>query len=121
MKFSLIASCLASAASLVSASAPQPPKPAAFGIMSLRSASPIHFGQVSAAHGSVWINLQEQNATCRPAAEDNDGLATFYLKDGGLYLYNHGKGKVQRLFVDRSGMGKQDHCHDTRYVENGVT
>ncbi|KAI0456701.1 hypothetical protein F5B21DRAFT_466479 [Xylaria acuta] len=76
----------------------------AFGIMALRSASPIHFAQVDAALNSIFLNLPSQNATCDGGAIANS--ATFSLsEDGGLYLYRR-SGTPQQLFVDRSGMGQ---------------
>ncbi|KAI8949212.1 hypothetical protein F4801DRAFT_409140 [Xylaria longipes] len=79
----------------------------AFGIMALRSASPIHFAEVDAALNSIFLYLPSQNATCddgtKPTTPD---YATFYLsEDGGLYLYRT-SATPQQLFVDRSGMGQ---------------
>ncbi|RCI16929.1 hypothetical protein L249_2988 [Ophiocordyceps polyrhachis-furcata BCC 54312] len=73
-----------------------------FQLMSLRSASRIHFGQVSASQSSIFINLPKQGAKCEG---DDPKSAIFYLKDQQLYLYT-GSGPVQRLFVDRSGFGQ---------------
>ncbi|KAI1121216.1 hypothetical protein F5Y10DRAFT_105599 [Nemania abortiva] len=78
-----------------------------FGILALRSASPIHFAQFSAALSSIFLNLPSQNATCddgtNPTTADS---ATFTLsEDGGLYLYA-ASATPQQLFVDRSGMGQ---------------
>ncbi|KAI1270865.1 hypothetical protein F5Y07DRAFT_384914 [Xylaria sp. FL0933] len=75
-----------------------------FGLMALRSASPIHFARFGAALSSIFLNLPSQNATCAdPAAAD---YATFTLsEDGGLYLFST-SGPRQQLFVDRSGMGQ---------------
>ena len=73
-----------------------------FSVMALRSASDIHFAHVSAAKRSVFLKLPDQCATCDG---ESDGTATFYRKDGGLFLYSVDK-PVQQLFVDRSGMGK---------------
>lgn len=74
-----------------------------FAIMSLRSASPLHFGQVSAAQGSIFIHLPSQNATCENVPEAS--YATFTLSDKGeLYLYS--TTETQQLYADRSGMGQ---------------
>lgn len=106
MKFSVVASLLA--ATGISA-APAQQKAGkdvkAFHLMSLRSASPIHFGSFSAAESNIYINYPKgkQGATCKGDAE---GLATFSLKDGGLFLYNKDTKQQQQVFVDRSGMGK---------------
>lgn len=115
MKFTLLTSLLATAASVSAVPAPAPELRAAetssvcgvepFNLMSLRSASPIHFGSFSAAKSSVFINLPKgkQAATCDGNPE---GVATFFIKDGGLYLYHAGTGKKQQIYVDRSGMGE---------------
>ncbi|KAI9898058.1 hypothetical protein N3K66_006418 [Trichothecium roseum] len=83
------------------ASAPAAPKP--FGIMSLRSASPIHFGQVSAAKGNYFLGLPKQNAVCEGK---NPEAAVFYIQDSQLYLYTPKTKAVQKAYVDRSGMGQ---------------
>ncbi|KAF3481678.1 uncharacterized protein GIQ15_04437 [Arthroderma uncinatum] len=103
MKISALVASLAVAGSAVAAP-PAGSKP--FGIMSLRSASPIHFGQVSAAHGSIRINQQNQDAVCKVKhGEKPPTTATFYIKDEILYLYT-GKGLIQKVFTDRSGFGQ---------------
>jgi hypothetical protein len=78
-----------------------------FGIMALRSASPIHFAQVDAALGSIFLNLPSQNATCDDGTKPTTAeYATFTLSDGGgLYLYA-ASATPQQLYVDRSGMGQ---------------
>jgi hypothetical protein len=77
----------------------------AFHLMSLRSASPIHFGSFSAAQSSIFINYPqgEQGATCNGDAQ---GTATFSLKGGELFLYSGDAENQQQVFVDRSGMGE---------------
>ena len=76
----------------------------AFNLVSLRSGSPIHQGSFSASKSALLVNLPKgkQAATCDGNPR---GVATFFIKDGGLYLYHAGKGKKQQVFVDRSGMG----------------
>jgi hypothetical protein len=76
-----------------------------FGIMSLRSASPIHFGTVSATQNKLVLHLPEDkfDAECAEGKTGTD--ATLYIKDEELYLYGPND-NVQRFFVDRSGMGK---------------
>lgn len=93
----------ATAAPTDGASCTAPPRK--FGIMSLRSASPIHFGQVSAYQNKIVMNLPEDelNAQCANGVSRKD--ATFYIKDGELFLYTP-KDIVQRFLVDRSGMGQ---------------
>ncbi|KAM0351800.1 hypothetical protein ACHAPU_002312 [Fusarium lateritium] len=75
-----------------------------FGLIALRSASPIHFAEFSASHGGLLLNLPEskQKATCKGKSH---GVAEFRIKDGELYLYNTGK-EQQKLYTDRSGMGQ---------------
>lgn len=75
-----------------------------FGIMALRSASPIHFAQAGAAQNSLFLHLPEQNATCTGDGPDPTG-AIFSLVDGNLYLYAEPE-LNQQIFVDRSGMGE---------------
>lgn len=74
---------------------------ATFNLMALRSASDIHFAEFNAALSSIMLKLPQPNATCD--AESGDA-ATFYLKDGEMYLYA-ASATPQQLFVDRSGMG----------------
>ena len=76
-----------------------------FGIMALRSASPIHFAEASASQNKLVLSLPEAklDAQCADGKARRDAI--FYIKDGGLYLYGE-KGKEQQFFVDRSGMGK---------------
>lgn len=89
--------------SLLVASAVAAPQkaPATFDVMALRSASPIHFSEVSAAKGGLFLNLSHQNATCEGKSS---GDATFYIENEELVLYSC-KGEKQKVFVDRSGMG----------------
>ncbi|KAH7024958.1 uncharacterized protein B0I36DRAFT_332294 [Microdochium trichocladiopsis] len=74
-----------------------------FGIMALRSASPIHFASTSAEGSHLYLNAPETGAVC---TGDNGGSAVFYLKDGGLYLYTTDGAPAQQMWVDRSGMGQ---------------
>ncbi|KND92155.1 hypothetical protein TOPH_03119 [Tolypocladium ophioglossoides CBS 100239] len=109
MKLSAVIASLAAAGSSVAA----PSEPKTFNLMALRSASPIHFAPVSAARSSIFLNLKDQGAECKG---DSYNRATFYLKDGGLFLYSKG-GKRQQIFVDRSGMGqgKMGYLTDNTY------
>ncbi|KAI1081540.1 cell wall protein PhiA [Whalleya microplaca] len=79
------------------------PADAKFHIMALRSASPVHFAHFKAAHKSLFVNLPAQNASCDSTDDADD--ATFYLKDGGLFLYA-ASATPQQLYADRSGMGQ---------------
>lgn len=75
---------------------------AKFQLMALRSGSDIHFAGFNAAKNSIFLDLPSQNASCTCESEDK---ATFYLRDGGLYLYGDDD-TPQQLYADRSGMGK---------------
>ncbi|PTB37616.1 uncharacterized protein TrAFT101_005506 [Trichoderma asperellum] len=93
-----------SALSLLLSSAVAAPRnaPAAFDVMALRSASPIHFAQVNAASRGLFLNLPQSNATCEGKSS---GYATFYIENEELVLYST-EGEKQKVFVDRSGMGQ---------------
>jgi hypothetical protein len=104
MKFTT-AAIAASAAALVSA-APVDPVPEiktgdVFRIMSLRSASPIHFGEMQAANSSFLINAPKQGAGC----SEDVNYASFRLTDDGELILNT-ENPPQVAFVDRSGMGQ---------------
>ncbi|KAF4589764.1 cell wall protein PhiA [Ophiocordyceps camponoti-floridani] len=74
-----------------------------FQLMSLRSASDIHFGQISASESNIFINLPDQKAVCKG---QDPKSAIFYMKDSQLLLYTGADAPVQRIFVDRSGTGQ---------------
>jgi hypothetical protein len=75
-----------------------------FDLVALRSGSDIHFTKFSASLGGFELGLPEdkQKATCKGNVH---GVANFRLKDGELYLYSTDK-KQQKVYTDRSGMGK---------------
>ncbi|RYP05711.1 hypothetical protein DL764_003636 [Monosporascus ibericus] len=73
-----------------------------FSLMALRSASPVHFATFSATKSSLFLNLPDQDATCDV---EDPGYATFYLNEGGLYLYA-ASATPQQIYADRSGMGQ---------------
>jgi hypothetical protein len=100
----VILSLFAAAASAAPTGGSCPAPTRKFGIMALRSASPIHFAQVSASQNKLILNLPENklDAQCTDGKARRD--AVFYIQGGELYLY--GKDKVQQFFTDRSGMGK---------------
>ncbi|KAI0894213.1 cell wall protein PhiA [Annulohypoxylon nitens] len=75
---------------------------AKFSLMALRSASEVHFASFEAAKSSIFLHLPSQNASCDAGPAE---YATFYLQDGGLYLYA-ASATPQQLFADRSGMGQ---------------
>ncbi|KAH7171259.1 hypothetical protein EDB81DRAFT_778066 [Dactylonectria macrodidyma] len=73
-----------------------------FEVLSLRSASGIHFTGFQASNNNIRLKQATQGATCK---SPTDNLATFKLVDGNLFLYHEGT-TPQQLFVDRSGMGQ---------------
>ncbi|KAI1212124.1 cell wall protein PhiA [Annulohypoxylon truncatum] len=75
---------------------------AKFTLMSLRSGSEIHYASFEAAKSSIFLKLPSQNASCDAGPAE---AATFFLQDGGLYLYAE-SATPQQLFADRSGMGQ---------------
>ncbi|TLD28604.1 hypothetical protein PspLS_04264 [Pyricularia sp. CBS 133598] len=77
-----------------------------FNLLSLRSASPVHFAYFQAAHRGLLVKLPEQGANCTGGSDISNNLATFYIKDKGLYLYGPEGGETQQLFTDLSGMGQ---------------
>ncbi|KAL7945003.1 hypothetical protein V8C42DRAFT_324293 [Trichoderma barbatum] len=99
MKFQII-----SALSLILSSATAAPAaiPNTFDVIALRSASPIHFSQLSAARSGLFLGLPQQNATCKGKSSNH---ATLYIANDELLLYSC-DGVKQRVFVDRSGMGQ---------------
>lgn len=74
----------------------------AFGLVALRSGSPVHFASFSAANDGILLNLPSQNASCSINATND---ATFRLSDGALYLFTPTR-ITQQLYTDRSGMGQ---------------
>jgi len=99
-----ILSLLAAAASAAPAGGSCPAPVRKFGIMALRSASPIHFGQVGATQSKLALHLPESrlDAQCTDGKPREDAI--FYIRDGELFLF--GKDKTQQFFTDRSGMGE---------------
>lgn len=75
----------------------------AFGIMTLRSASPIHFGRVTASEGGLFVNGHIPDATCDGEVPRQ---SYFSLENGQLYLYGGDKFPRQLVYVDRSPAGK---------------
>lgn len=89
----------ASAAATVSA-APAEGKP--FGVLAIHSGSGVQDSGFNAAKGSLFAGLTSQNASC--ARPEDSQTATFYIKDGALFLYDQ-SATPQEFYVDRSGMG----------------
>ncbi|KAF7556912.1 hypothetical protein G7046_g6173 [Stylonectria norvegica] len=77
--------------------------PSEFRLMALHSDSNMHFPKFNAALNSIFFLLPKQNASCDVGK--TDGTATFYLKDGGLFLYST-SATPQQVYADRSGMGQ---------------
>lgn len=102
----VLLSLLAASASAAPASGKSCPVPVRkFGIMALRSASPIHFAQGGASQNKLVLNIPDDklDAQCADGKARKDAI--FYIQDGELYLYGE-KGKAQEFLVDRSGMGE---------------
>jgi hypothetical protein len=73
-----------------------------FRLMSLRTGTPIQFGNVQAVKGGLSINAPKQNSSC---TEPDANYASFSLtEEGDLYLYT--PNPPLRAYVDRSGMGQ---------------
>jgi len=90
----------ATAAATVSAAPVDGQKP--FGVLAIHSGSGVQNSGFNAAKSSLFAGLPSQNASC---ARPEDGqTATFYIKDGELYLYDQ-SATPQKFYVDRSGMG----------------
>lgn len=107
MRFSTI-SASAILATVASAAAVEPaPQPitseTVFELLSLRSASDVHFRWVNAVEDRLWLHREaETGAGCdRPT----DGNAQFRLIDGNLFLYSTSYPQ-QQMWCDRSGMGQ---------------
>ncbi|KAL4745805.1 hypothetical protein BDW72DRAFT_46159 [Aspergillus terricola var. indicus] len=91
----------AALASLAAAATAAPATPETFGLVAIHSGDAVQYSGFNAALGSIFAGLPKQNATCEGA---DSGFATFYIKDGALYLY--GSEETQEIYVDRSGMGQ---------------
>lgn len=72
-----------------------------FGVVAIHSGSSVQYSSFNAAKSSIFAGLRSQNASCERNKEQD---ATFYIKDGALYLYDR-SATPQEIFVDRSGMG----------------
>jgi len=116
MKFT--AAFAAASLAAISSALPQPttayPRPEVgdiFRLMSLRTGTPIHYGNVQAKEGNLVINSPDQfNKTCgingsRDNVTSGINYASFSLHDdGSVYLYTFNP--PLQLYVDRSGMGQ---------------
>ncbi|GAB1317965.1 Cell wall protein PhiA [Madurella fahalii] len=101
----VILSLFAAAASAAPTSGSCQPPTRKFGIMALRSASPIHFARAGASQNKMALNLPESRLDAQCADGQPRAEAIFYIKDGELYLYGN-EDNVQQFLVDRSGMGQ---------------
>ncbi|KAI5357099.1 hypothetical protein Slin14017_G124200 [Septoria linicola] len=81
-------------------SIPVPQKGDKFGLISIRSGSPIQNTGIKAANGRLTVG-GKQDASCDKPSD----FATFYIQDGEAYLYAQ-SATPQQLWVDRSGMGQ---------------
>lgn len=72
-----------------------------FGVIAIHSGSGVQNSGFNAAKSSLFAGLTSQNASC---ARPQEQTATFYIKDGALYLYDQ-SATPQEFYVDRSGMG----------------
>jgi hypothetical protein len=73
-----------------------------FRLMSLRTGTPIQFGNVQAVKGGLSINAPKQNSSC---TDPEANYASFFLtEEGDLYLYT--SNPPLQAYVDRSGMGQ---------------
>ncbi|CAA9962066.1 hypothetical protein PTMSG1_05443 [Pyrenophora teres f. maculata] len=71
-----------------------------FHVMSLRTGTPIQFGNMQASNSRLYINAPQQNET---SCDSEHNYATFQLgKDGALNLFT--AAPFQAVYVDRSGM-----------------
>lgn len=100
ISLSLLTAAAAAATPGKSCPAPQETK---FGVMALRSASPIHFATLSASKTKLVLHLPEQDQQCDGTGDREIG-AVLYVRDGELYLYGR-PDAPQQIYVDRSGMG----------------
>ncbi|CAI6338909.1 unnamed protein product [Periconia digitata] len=98
---------LASAAAMTASALPQAgvtiPENARFGLITIRSGSPIQNLPIQAAARGLYVGLPSQNSTCDVERDTN--YATFYLEDTELHLHA-ASAYPQTMFVDRSGMGQ---------------
>jgi hypothetical protein len=98
---------IASAAALTASALPQSlgtgeiPDGSRFGVIAIRSGSPIHNSGIQASRRGLLVGAKSQNATC----DTPTNFATFYIVDEELFLHST-DAPYQSIFVDRSGMGK---------------
>ncbi len=76
------------------------PEGGKFGLITIRSGSPIQNAGVQAVDSNLVVGAPSQNATC----DRETNFATFFIQDEELHLYSENE-VLQTIFVDRSGMG----------------
>ncbi|KAF7192606.1 Cell wall protein phiA [Pseudocercospora fuligena] len=79
---------------------PVPGKDDKFGLIAIRSGSPIQNTGIKASKGRLTVG-GKQDASC----DTKSDFATFYVQNGEAYLYA-ASATPQQLWVDRSGMGQ---------------
>ncbi|KAL3476713.1 hypothetical protein BJX99DRAFT_258262 [Aspergillus californicus] len=84
-----------------------------FSVVAIRSGDAVQYSGFNAALGSLFAGLPSQNATCDGT---DDGFATFYIKNGALFLYGP---ESQEFYVDRSGMGQGNIGYTTGDASSG--
>ncbi|KAJ5374436.1 hypothetical protein N7517_006442 [Penicillium concentricum] len=92
---------IAASVSAVASAAPST-QSKTFGIVAIHSGSAVQYSAFNAAQSSIFAGLPNQGASC---ARPKEQQATFYILDGGLYLYDQ-SATPQQIYVDRSGMGQ---------------
>lgn len=99
---------IVSAAALTASALPQTTPVVAgdrFGVITIRSGSEVQNSAIQAAQGGLMVNAKSQNASCDAPTNS----ATFYINEDKELMLQESKTsyRPQRVFVDRSGMGKQ--------------
>ncbi|KAF2139194.1 uncharacterized protein K452DRAFT_255364, partial [Aplosporella prunicola CBS 121167] len=87
---------LALAAATAGAAAAADAAPKYFGLVAIQSGSEVQNLSFQAAQESLFIGKKDQGATC----DKDTNFATFYLDNGGLYLYRQ-SATPQQVYVDR--------------------
>ncbi|OGE49553.1 hypothetical protein PENARI_c021G03662 [Penicillium arizonense] len=93
---------LAASVSAAVSAAPSAESNKTFGVIAIHSGSGVQNAAFDASQSSIFAGLANPGASCaRPKEQD----ATFYIKDGALYLYDK-SATPQEIYVDASGMGQ---------------
>ena len=107
---SLLAALMAASAATAAPtgkSCPAKPPVKRFAIQAVRPNTDIHYGLVTAWNGQFYINPSQDRYDAKCEGDDGTIGATFYIKEGGLYLHGF-QDKVQQAFVHwpRPNLGK---------------